>query len=178
MDNTGAVRKQGDLAEMVEMLLDKGVVVNADIAVSVGDTELLGIEIRAAVASFETAARYGLEFPEGTDRERIEAATEQTGASVRDEEEPRSLGVRPGRAETDRGEDRDEDRGEDDRDEGDRERADAADGDAAGETREEAEPAGQAEPAEQAVDETDSGGEPAEQAGEQASGGGQGRDDG
>jgi hypothetical protein len=27
----------------------------------VGDTELLGIELRAAIASFETAAEYGLE---------------------------------------------------------------------------------------------------------------------
>jgi hypothetical protein len=56
------------------MLLDKGVVVNADVAVSVGDTELLGIELRAAIASFETAAKYGLEFPAGTDMERVETA--------------------------------------------------------------------------------------------------------
>ena len=67
-------RSQGDLAEMLEMLLDKGVVVNADVAVSVGDTELLGIELRAAIASFETAAKYGLEFPTGTDMERVEEA--------------------------------------------------------------------------------------------------------
>ncbi|AFK19409.1 gas vesicle protein [Haloferax mediterranei ATCC 33500] len=67
-------RSQGDLAEMLEMLLDKGVVINADIAVSIGDTELLGIELRAAVASFETAAQYGLEFPTGTDMERVEEA--------------------------------------------------------------------------------------------------------
>jgi hypothetical protein len=59
---------------MLEMLLDKGVVVNADVAVSVGDTELLGIELRAAIASFETAAKYGLEFPTGTDMKRVEEA--------------------------------------------------------------------------------------------------------
>lgn len=67
-------RSQGDLAEMLEMLLDKGVVVNADVAVSIGDTELLGIELRAAVASFETAAEYGLEFPTGTDMSRVKNA--------------------------------------------------------------------------------------------------------
>jgi hypothetical protein len=67
-------RSQGDLAEMLETLLDKGVVINADVAVSVGDTELLGVKIRAAIASFETAAEYGLEFPSGTDMERVEAA--------------------------------------------------------------------------------------------------------
>jgi hypothetical protein len=60
---------------MVEMLLDKGVVINADIVVSVGDTELLGVRLRAAVASFETAAQYGLEFPAGTDPARVEAVT-------------------------------------------------------------------------------------------------------
>lgn len=74
MSNPKPTRSQGDLAETLEMLLDKGVVVNADIVVSVGDTELLGIELRAAIASFETAAKYGLEFPTGTDMERVESA--------------------------------------------------------------------------------------------------------
>jgi hypothetical protein len=69
-------RSQGDLAEMLETLLDKGVVINADIAVTVGDTELLGVQLRAAIASFETAAEYGLEFPMGTDEERIQEAAD------------------------------------------------------------------------------------------------------
>jgi len=69
-------RGKSDLADVVEMLLDKGIVINADIAVTVGDTEFLGVKIRAAIASFETAAKYGLEFPSGTDRKRVE---EQTG---------------------------------------------------------------------------------------------------
>jgi len=56
----------GDLALTVEKILDKGLVINADIVVSVAGTELLGIKIRAALASFETAAKYGLEFPSGT----------------------------------------------------------------------------------------------------------------
>lgn len=74
MTSAKPVRRQTDLAEMVEMLLDKGVVVNADITVSIGQTELLGIKLRAAIASFDTAAKYGLEFPEGTNRERLDAA--------------------------------------------------------------------------------------------------------
>ena len=74
MGSPGPTRSQGDLADLVEMLLDKGVVINADIAVSIGDTELLGVQVRAALASFETAAEYGLEFPEGTDMDRVEAA--------------------------------------------------------------------------------------------------------
>ena len=56
----------GTLADVVDRLLDKGLVINADITVSVVGVELLGIKIRAALASFETAAKYGLEFPTGT----------------------------------------------------------------------------------------------------------------
>ncbi|GAA4800517.1 gas vesicle protein [Streptomyces ziwulingensis] len=59
----------GGLAHVIETLLDKGLVLNADIMVSVAGVELLGIRLRAALASFETAARYGLEFPSGTDTE-------------------------------------------------------------------------------------------------------------
>ncbi len=56
----------GTLADVIDRILDKGLVINADITVSVVGVELLGIKIRAALASFETAAKYGLEFPAGT----------------------------------------------------------------------------------------------------------------
>ena len=56
----------GSLADVIDRVLDKGLVINADIAVSVAGAELLGIKIRAALSSFETAAKYGLEFPSGT----------------------------------------------------------------------------------------------------------------
>jgi ribosomal protein L37AE/L43A len=55
------------LVDVIDAVLDKGLVINADIMVSLAGVELLGIKIRAALASFETAARYGLEFPSGTD---------------------------------------------------------------------------------------------------------------
>lgn len=69
------------LIDVIERILDKGVIINADICVSVAGVELLGIKIRAAVASFETAAKYGLEFPSGTNLntavwERIKEDTE------------------------------------------------------------------------------------------------------
>ncbi len=54
------------LADVIDRILDKGLVINADIMVSAAGVELLGIKIRAALASFETAAKYGLEFPSGT----------------------------------------------------------------------------------------------------------------
>lgn len=63
--------QEGTLLHVVETLLDKGLVLNADIMVSVAGVELLGIRIRAALASFETAAKYGLDFPAGTDRETV-----------------------------------------------------------------------------------------------------------
>ena len=59
----------GSLVDVVDAILDKGLVINSDIMVSVVGVELLGIKIRAALASFETAARYGLEFPSGTNLE-------------------------------------------------------------------------------------------------------------
>ncbi|WP_255167826.1 gas vesicle protein GvpJ [Natrononativus amylolyticus] len=80
-------RQKSDLADVVEMLLDKGVVINADIAVSIGDTQLLGIQVRAAIASFETAAKYGLEFPEGTDMERVAEAAGDPELANRDRPE-------------------------------------------------------------------------------------------
>ncbi len=57
------------LADVIDAVLDKGLVINADITVSLAGVELLGIKVRAALASFETAARYGLEFPSGTNLE-------------------------------------------------------------------------------------------------------------
>ncbi len=54
------------LIEVIERILDKGIVINADITVSVAGVELLGIRARIAIASFETAAKCGLEFPSGT----------------------------------------------------------------------------------------------------------------
>lgn len=57
------------LVDLVDRILDKGLVINADITIDLVGVELLGIKIRAALASFETAAQYGLEFPSGTNME-------------------------------------------------------------------------------------------------------------
>jgi ribosomal protein L37AE/L43A len=55
------------LLDVVDRILDKGLVINADITVTVVGVELLGIKLKAAIASFETAAKYGLAFPVGTE---------------------------------------------------------------------------------------------------------------
>ena len=67
------------LVDVIDRVLDKGLVINADICVSVAEVELLGIKIRAALASFETAARYGLEFPSGTNYEKAAWKEAQAG---------------------------------------------------------------------------------------------------
>lgn len=54
------------LAELIDRILDKGLVINADIRIDLAGTEILGIKLRAALASFETAAKFGLAFPSGT----------------------------------------------------------------------------------------------------------------
>ncbi|MXV61439.1 gas vesicle protein [Natronorubrum sp. JWXQ-INN-674] len=88
VDDFQPSRQKADLAEVVEMLLDKGIVINADIAVSIGDTQLLGVQVRAAIASFETAAKYGLEFPEGTDMRRVAAAVDDPEIAEMDRPKP------------------------------------------------------------------------------------------
>lgn len=54
------------VTDLIDRILDKGLVINADIKVNVVGVELLDVRIRAALASFETAAKYGLQFPSGT----------------------------------------------------------------------------------------------------------------
>lgn len=61
------LHKENTLMDVIDRILDKGIVINADITVSLVGVELLGIKIRAALASFETAAKFGLAFPSGTD---------------------------------------------------------------------------------------------------------------
>jgi ribosomal protein L37AE/L43A len=70
------------LVDVIDRVLDKGLVINADICVSVAGVELLGIKIRAALASFETAARYGLEFPSGTNQETAAWREAETGKEL------------------------------------------------------------------------------------------------
>jgi ssDNA-binding Zn-finger/Zn-ribbon topoisomerase 1 len=69
LEPTRGNRRDASLADVIEVILDKGLVINADITVSVAGVELLGIKIRAALASFATAAQYGMEFPSGTNIE-------------------------------------------------------------------------------------------------------------
>lgn len=51
---------QHALVELLDVLLDEGVVVQADIVVTVADVPLVGISLRAAIAGMATMSEYGL----------------------------------------------------------------------------------------------------------------------
>lgn len=77
----GTINNSATLLDVLDRILDKGIVINADIAISIVGTELLGIKIRASIASFEVAARYGLAFPSGIN---LEAPAWKEGVQARE----------------------------------------------------------------------------------------------
>jgi hypothetical protein len=59
----GALGRQPDsLADVLERVLDKGIVIAGDITVNVLDIELLTLKLRLFVSSAETAREMGLDF--------------------------------------------------------------------------------------------------------------------
>lgn len=48
------------LVDVLERVLDKGVVVDADLVISVAGIPLVGVNLRAAVAGMETMTKYGV----------------------------------------------------------------------------------------------------------------------
>jgi hypothetical protein len=51
---------QSSLVDLLDRALDKGVVISADLVVSMAGVPLVGVNLRAAVAGMETMLRYGL----------------------------------------------------------------------------------------------------------------------
>jgi hypothetical protein len=56
-------RRDLSLVDLIDRILEKGVVINGDIIVSVGSVELLSVKVNLVIASLETAKRYGLKLP-------------------------------------------------------------------------------------------------------------------
>lgn len=48
------------LVELLDKILDKGVVLNADVIISVAGIPLVGVSLRAALAGIETMLEYGI----------------------------------------------------------------------------------------------------------------------
>lgn len=60
MDIEPANKGNVTLVDLLERVLDKGLVVDADLVISVAGIPLIGINLRAAVAGMETMVRYGM----------------------------------------------------------------------------------------------------------------------
>ncbi|TCO77360.1 gas vesicle protein [Marinisporobacter balticus] len=62
--NNGVVHSTNSstLADVLEMVLDKGIVIAGDISISLADVELLTIKIRLVVASVEKAMEMGIDW--------------------------------------------------------------------------------------------------------------------
>src|SRR5690349_17315602 len=56
-------QRQLTLVDLLERILDKGVVINGDITLSFAGVDLLSLKVNLVIASLETAKRYGIELP-------------------------------------------------------------------------------------------------------------------
>lgn len=55
--------RQLSLLDIVDRILDKGLVINGEISLTLAGTDVLSLRINLVLASIETARRYGLELP-------------------------------------------------------------------------------------------------------------------
>ena len=55
--------RQMSLFDLLDRILDKGVVINGDITVAFAGVDLLSLKVNLVIASLETAKRYGIELP-------------------------------------------------------------------------------------------------------------------
>jgi len=55
--------RQLSLFDLLDRILDKGVVINGDITLSFAGVDLLSLKVNLVIASLETAKRYGIELP-------------------------------------------------------------------------------------------------------------------
>lgn len=56
-------RQELTVVDLLDRILDKGIVINGDITISVVGVDLLSLKINLVIASLETAKRYGLKLP-------------------------------------------------------------------------------------------------------------------
>ncbi len=67
-----AALPQATLVDLLDRVLDRGLVINADIIISLAGVPLIGINLRAVVAGMETMVKYGV-MREWDDRLRSQA---------------------------------------------------------------------------------------------------------
>jgi len=83
-------RSPDSLADVLERVLDKGVVIAGDIVINVLDIELLSIKLRLFISSAQTAKEMGMDwwshdpfFTTAADRERIDTHRDSELDSLR-----------------------------------------------------------------------------------------------
>lgn len=94
-----ARRESANLADILERVLDRGVVIAGDIRVNLLDIELLTIKLRLVIASVDTARELGIDWWEhdpwlsSKNRDLIEEnrRLRHRLAAVEEDEEPRSI---------------------------------------------------------------------------------------
>ncbi len=52
--------RENNFVELLDRLLNKGIILNADVIISVAGVPLIGISLKAAIASIETMLEYGM----------------------------------------------------------------------------------------------------------------------
>lgn len=78
-------RPAANLLELLDRILDKGIVIIGDIRISVADIELLKIQIRLLIASVDKAKEMGIDFSWAQQIERSESeSVKQLESKVRE----------------------------------------------------------------------------------------------
>ena len=102
---TSAPASSGNLGDILERVLDKGIVIVGDIQVNLLDIELLTIKLRLVVASVDTARQMGIDWWESDPTLSARADDERRGLAERVERLERALeGGDEGRPSLDSGE--------------------------------------------------------------------------
>lgn len=55
-----APRPKASFSDLLDRVLDRGVVINADVIISLAGVPLIGLNLKAALAGVETMAQYGV----------------------------------------------------------------------------------------------------------------------
>jgi gas vesicle structural protein len=56
-------KKELTVIDLLDRILDKGIVINGDITISIVGVDLVSLKINLVIASLETAKRYGIKLP-------------------------------------------------------------------------------------------------------------------
>ena len=73
-------RNPATLVDLLDRVLDRGVVIYADLVISLAGVPLIGLNLRAALAGMETMAKYGV-MQDWDQRIRAEASRDREGTT-------------------------------------------------------------------------------------------------